>query len=126
MLRPSSSSRASEFARPPERIAPCALNVHELHGPVLTSCWPPKSPGTSTTIELYEPAVGMALSTSFDSTVSRDAFWTSTTGVSPVTVIVSATAPTRSSALTLAVNEPVSSRPSRLTVANPASVKVTE
>ena len=24
---------------------PCALNVHELQGPVLTSCWPPNSAG---------------------------------------------------------------------------------
>jgi hypothetical protein len=33
--------------------------------------------------------------------------------------------PTRSSALTLAASEPVSSMPSRLTVLNPVSVKVT-
>ena len=39
----------------------------------------------------------------------------STIGVSPVTVIVSASAPTFMSALIVAVNEPVSSMPSRLT-----------
>src|SRR5665213_21797 len=126
MLKPSRSSRASELARPPERSAPCALNVHELQGPVLTSCWPPNRPGTSTRIALYEPAVGIALSTSFDNTVWRDAFWTSTMGVSPVTVMVSATAPTRMSALTLDVTNPESSTPSRFDVLKPDSVKVTE
>ena len=49
----------------------------------------------------------------------------STIGVSPVTVIVSARLPTRSSALTLAVNDPVSSMPSRLTVLKPVSANVT-
>ena len=39
----------------------------------------------------------------------------STIGVSPVTVIVSSSAPTFMSALIVAVNEPVSSMPSRLT-----------
>src|SRR5689334_6630392 len=57
--------------------------------------------------------------------VSRTVFWMSTTGVSPVTVIVSATAPTFSSVLTVAANEPVSSMPSRLTVVNPANVNST-
>ena len=60
------------------------------------------------------------------STVSRLAFWTSTTGVSPVTVIVSATAPTFNSALMVAVKEPVSSMPSRLTVVKPGNVNVIE
>ncbi len=126
MLRPSSSRRASEFARPPDRSAPCALNVHELQGPVLTSCWPPNRPGTSTSTALYEPAVGIALSTSFDNTVWRDAFCTSTTGVSPVTVMVSATAPTRMSTLTFVVTKLVSSTPSRFDVLKPDSVNETE
>ena len=43
----------------------------------------------------------------------------------PETVIVSAMAPTFRSALMVAVNEPVSSMPSRLTVAKPDSVNVT-
>src|SRR5580704_6728592 len=77
-------------------------------------------------MELYEPAVGIAFRTSFDRMVARAAFCTSTTGVSPVTVTVSATAPTRRSALTVAVNAPVSSIPSRLVVLKPASVNVTE
>ena len=114
------------LARPPESIAPCALKVHELQGPVLTSCWPPNSPGTSTSTALYQPAVGIALMMSFVNTVWRGAFCTSTTGVSPVTVIVSATAPTRMSAFTLAVENPVSSTPSRFAVLNPDNVKVTE
>ena len=63
--------------------------------------------------------------TSFCITRCCDGFWTSTIGDSPVTVTVSVTAPTRSSAFTVAVNEPVSSMPSRLTVVKPGSVKVT-
>ena len=62
---------------------------------------------------------------SASSTCWRAVFWTSTTGDSPVTVIVSSTAPTRISALTDAVNVPVSSTPSRRTVLNPGSVMVT-
>ena len=52
-------------------------------------------------------------------------FWMSTVGVSPVTVIVSWSEPTRRSAFTVAVKEAVSSTPSRLTVVNPVSVNVT-
>ena len=66
----------------------------------------------------------MDLSTSVFSVISRLALCTSTTGDSPVTVMVSVTAPTLSSTLTVAVNEPVSSMPSRLNVLNPGSVKV--
>jgi hypothetical protein len=51
---------------------------------------------------------------------------TSTVGASPETMMVSATPPTFMSAFTAAMNEPVSSIPSRLTVANPFSVKVSE
>ena len=58
-------------------------------------------------------------------TVCRRALCTSTIGVSPVTVIVSASAPTFRSALIVAMNDPVSSMPSRLTVLNPGSVNVT-
>ena len=50
---------------------------------------------------------------------------TSTIGVSPVTVTVSATAPTRSSALTETVPEPLSSIPSRRWLLNPVNVNVT-
>ena len=50
---------------------------------------------------------------------------TSTTGASPLTVIVSGTPPTLRSALTVAMKLPVSSMPSRLTVVNPGSVNVT-
>ena len=50
----------------------------------------------------------------------------STTGDAPLTVIVSATAPTRSSTLIVAVKPVGSSIPSRLTVLNPGRVTVTE
>jgi hypothetical protein len=56
----------------------------------------------------------MSLTTSLLRVVSRFALWTSTTGVSPLTVIVSESVPTLSSALTVAMNDPVSSIPSRL------------
>ena len=52
-------------------------------------------------------------------------FWTSTRGLAPVTVIVSVTAPTRSSALMVAVKFPVISTPSRRTLLKPVSEKVT-
>jgi len=67
----------------------------------------------------------MDLSASLLMVTSRRELWTSTTGVSPVTVIVSATAPTLRSALTVAVNEPVSSMPSRRTPLNPVRENVT-
>jgi hypothetical protein len=51
--------------------------------------------------------------------------WTSTTGVSPVTVTVSETAPTRMSALIVVTPAPVMSTPARLMVAKPARVNVT-
>jgi hypothetical protein len=50
--------------------------------------------------------------------------WVSTTGVAPETVIVSATSPTRRSALIVVTPAPVNSMPSRLTVENPANVNV--
>ena len=55
--------------------------------------------------------VGMASMTSLLITRCCVTLWTSTIGDSPVTVIVSSSAPTRSSALTVAANEPVSSMP---------------
>ena len=58
------------------------------------------------------------------STVSRRTVWTSTTGVSPVTVIVSCRAPTRISIGIVSVAVPPSSMPSRLTVVKPGSVNV--
>jgi len=51
---------------------------------------------------------------------------TSTIGDSPVTVIVSSSVPTFSSALTVATKFPDSSMPSRLTTLNPGSSNVTE
>jgi len=60
-----------------------------------------------------------------ESTTSRFVLvWTSTIGVSPVTVTVSVTVPTRSSPLIVVTPAPVSSMPSRLTVVNPESVNV--
>ena len=63
--------------------------------------------------------------TSFVTTFCTEALCTSTSGVSPVTVIVSATAPTFISPLIDTVDEPVTSIWSRLSVLNPGRVKVT-
>ena len=62
---------------------------------------------------------------SFEMVVWRRTLCVSTMGVSPVTVIVSCSVPTFRSALIVAVNEPVSSMPSRLTLLKPVSENVT-
>jgi hypothetical protein len=60
------------------------------------------------------------------STVSRFVLvCRSTTGVAPLTVIVSCTPPTRISAFTVVTPPPESSSAGRCTVANPGSVNVT-
>ena len=69
--------------------------------------------------------VGSASSTSRVITTRCVIAGVSTIGDSPVTVIVSCSVPTFMSALTLAVKSEVSSMPSRTTVPNPVSVKVT-
>ena len=69
--------------------------------------------------------VGSALIMSLFMTVCSRTLWTSTIGVSPVTVTVSSSVPTLSSPFTVATKAPVSSMPSRLTLPNPGSVNVT-
>ena len=70
--------------------------------------------------------VGMASMASRSSTWVCTAVLTSTTGDSPVTVMVSSSPPMRISALMVAVNSAGSSRPSRLKALKPGSVKVSE
>ena len=82
-------------------------------------------PGINSAVAAHERAVGMRRQQSLLIVVCRRTLCVSTIGVSPLTVIVSATPPTFRSALTVAVNEPVSSMPSRLTVLKPVSVNVT-
>jgi hypothetical protein len=67
---------------------------------------------------------GMVCTTSLLSTTSRRALCTSTTGVSPVTVIVSSRPPTRISIGMVSVCEPDSSTSARRTVTKPGSVAV--
>src|SRR5688572_17816066 len=67
----------------------------------------------------------MSRSVSLLSAISRDVLWTSTMGVSPVTLTVSCTPPTRMSASTAMTVVPLTITPSRFTVANPGSVNVT-
>jgi hypothetical protein len=82
-------------------------------------------PWNSTAMAAHDLAFGTVVSSSFVSVFCRLTLCTSTIGVSPVTVIVSVTWPTLSSAFTDATNVPVSSMPSRLTVLKPGSVNVT-
>jgi hypothetical protein len=83
-------------------------------------------PGTVASTLPYPREAGISWRTSFDSTTWRLVLvWTSTAGVSPTTVIVSETAPTRMSALILVTPPPVTSTASRMTVVNPWSVNVT-
>ena len=83
------------------------------------------TPGVAFSNEPAARVAGNAAIWSLLSTVWRSVFWTSTTGVSPVTVIVSSRAPTFKSALMVAAKEPVNSTPSRLTVVNPGNVNST-
>jgi hypothetical protein len=69
--------------------------------------------------------LGSEFKTSAFTTRWARAFWTSTIGVAPVTVIVSSREPTFSSPFTVAVNPVLSSMPSRLTALKPVNVKVT-
>ena len=66
----------------------------------------------------------MALKVSLSITRCCLVLCTSTIGLSPWTVTVSSSEPTRSSTSMVAVNDPVRTMPSRLTVLNPWSVKV--
>ncbi len=86
----------------------------------------PVKPGVSAiTLTMLVWPVGSARSTSSVSTFCCRAFCVSTSGVSPVTVIVSASDPTARSALTVAVKPTEMAIPSRLYVLKPGSEKVT-
>ena len=73
----------------------------------------------------YPRAVGMLWIRSRSSVRCFVMVWTSTIGLSPETVIVSSSAPTFRSALSVETKSAGSTNPSRLTVVNPVSVKVT-
>ena len=81
--------------------------------------------GINSMMAPYARALGMAVSVSLVIVVCRRTLCTSTMGDSPVTVTVSWTVPTLSSAFTVAVKDPVSSMASRLSVVKPVRVKVT-
>jgi hypothetical protein len=83
-------------------------------------------PGTRAWMPPAFRELGMAVRMSLLIVCCVRALCTSTIGVSPVTVIVSSSAPTRRSPLTVATNVPDSSMPSRRTVLKPASENVTE
>ena len=83
------------------------------------------TPGMRTAAPWMLRAAGSTSSTSRVNTVCFVTLCTSTSGVTPDTVIVSSSVPTLMSALTVAVKFPVNSMPSRFTDAKPASAKVT-
>ena len=82
-------------------------------------------PGISVAAVNWVRPLGIAASTSASITRCLVALCTSTIGDAPVTVTVSSSVPTRRSALTVALNDPVNSTPSRFTVLKPVSEKVT-
>ena len=119
-------------------ISPSSWTMRSLKEPPCALSWfwcspavPPTSFWLLNTPTVMMPSVdqffevGMLWITSSDTTCRRITFWVSTTGLSPVTVIVSSRLPTRSSALTLAVKAADSSMPSRRTGVNPTRVKIT-
>ena len=121
MLRPSDNVRESD-GRPP-----CMLEAPPPVPPVM----PPESPvvampGINAWMPVAFLEVGIDARISLVMMFCTFALWTSTIGVSPVTVIVSCSAPTFRSALTVATNVPLNSMPSRFTPLKPVSENVTE
>jgi hypothetical protein len=85
----------------------------------------PETPGRYGTKLCGTLVLGIASNNSLERTVRLVTLWTSTVGALPEIVIVSSSAPTRSWAFTVAVNDAGSSMPSCLRVAKPGNVKVT-
>ena len=79
------------------------------------------SPARNTGVRL----TGRLSTNSASSTPWRPTLCRSTTGVSPVTVMVSSSALTCNVVFTVATNVPLNSTPSCLTVLNPGRTKVT-
>ena len=86
---------------------------------------PTVRPGVAFNREPAARDAGRASTVAVSSTTSRRTLWTSTTGVSPVTVIVSSRPPTRISSGTVSVCVPDSTMPSRRTGLKPGSDAVT-
>ena len=99
-----------------------------MPGEICTLALPPPETiidGIRTMTLVYPCAVGID-SMRFSSSVRRRrALWTSTIGLSPVTVTVSSSVPTRMSAFTVETKSAGNSSCSRLNVLKPARVKVT-
>ena len=109
------------FARPPLAVKNVMNGV--VWAPrlaVLSTC----RPGIAVSSAPYERVAGSVLMTSLLSTAWRRALCVSTTGVSPLTVIVSSTAPTFRSALIVMTPDPLTLIASRLTVLKPVSENV--
>src|SRR4051794_28382747 len=114
--------------RRPSLLRPPAPPNTTMPGTTCTSDAAPDATtvfGISVMRPAYARADGIAVMRSLLIVVCRRTLCVSTIGVSPVTVIVSASAPTFRSALTTALNEPLSSMPSRRTALNPTRVNDT-
>ena len=83
------------------------------------------APGITCDSVVSRPVPGMFSSVSRWNCVCCRVLWVSTSGASPVTVIVSSSAPTPMSALTVAVKFAGRVMPSRTKVLKPGSVNVT-
>ncbi|MNC86739.1 hypothetical protein D3C83_24130 [compost metagenome] len=113
MIRPSSGS-------PPWAVNSVIVGVVcALTAPAIVS------PGMELSSAPYDRVAGSDSRTVLFRTVSRRVLCTSTTGVSPETVIVSCRLPIRMSTGIVSVAEPASSIPSRLTVEKPSSEQAT-
>src|SRR5580765_7870831 len=123
-LNEAATGRPSIIMRPSLARPPFAVNI-AMNGviaalPLPCTC----SPGMAESRAPYVRVAGTVLMTSLLSTAWRRALCVSTIGVSPVTVTVSATEPTRIATLMGMTPDPVTSMPSRLTVVKPGSVTV--
>src|SRR5258708_29338736 len=119
VMRPSPATEAELV------VLECALKnviVGDNAGPLVST----DNPGVALSSAPAARATGNAEMTSLFITTWRLALWTSTTGAAPVTATVSSSAPTFMSTGIVTTCVPASSMFSRLTVANPGTVAVSE
>ena len=105
--------------RPPKTIIPVLSCTLLLPPPEITN------EGISVAIAANPCATGSDSMSSVFICVCRRVLCTSTIGLSPVTVTVSSSVPTRNSALTVDTKSAGSTRPSRTKVLKPGSLKLT-
>ncbi len=122
MVTPSINRRVSPRLPPwTDTLAPAVLRMFVPPTSTLLIV----TPGIRNAATCGVRPVGIATSSSWSITRCLVALWTSTIGASPLTVTLSASDPTVSSACRVAANEPCSARSWRVTVWKPASENVT-